>query len=36
MHQRLTDVFKKIGVDYEIIFVNDCSPDNTRDIIAEL
>lgn len=36
MHQRLTTVFKKIGVDYEIIFVNDCSPDNTRDILAEL
>jgi len=23
MHDRLTKVFKKIGVDYEIIFVND-------------
>ena len=28
MHQRLTEVFKKIGCDYEIIFVNDGSPDN--------
>jgi len=36
MHQRLTAVFKKINVDYEIIFVNDCSPDNTVDVLAEL
>ncbi len=36
MHQRLTDVFKKINVDYEIIFVNDCSPDNTIDVLNEL
>ncbi|MFO0320840.1 MAG: NAD-dependent epimerase/dehydratase family protein [Bacteroidota bacterium] len=36
MHQRLTDVFKKINVDYEIIFVNDCSPDNTVDVLNEL
>ena len=33
MHQRLSDVFKKINVDYEIIFVNDCSPDNTADVL---
>lgn len=36
MHQRLTAVFKKINVDYEIIFVNDCSPDNTVDVLNEL
>lgn len=36
MHQRLVDVFKKINVDYEIIFVNDCSPDNTVDVLNEL
>lgn len=36
MHQRLTDVFNKIGVEYEIIFVNDCSPDNSRDILIDL
>lgn len=36
MHQRLTAVFQKIGVDYEIIFVNDCSPDNAREVLAEL
>ncbi len=33
MYERLTSVFKKINVDYEIIFVNDCSPDNTSEII---
>ena len=36
MHQRLTAVLQKIGLDYEIIFVNDCSPDNAKDILAEL
>ncbi|MFZ2639855.1 MAG: glycosyltransferase family 2 protein [Verrucomicrobiia bacterium] len=36
MHQRLTAVFQKIGVDYEIIFVNDGSPDNAAEVLAEL
>jgi polyisoprenyl-phosphate glycosyltransferase len=36
MHERLTAVFQKIGVDYEIIFVNDGSPDNAREVLAEL
>lgn len=36
MHQRLTAVFAKIGVRGEIIFVNDASPDNARDVLAEL
>ena len=36
MHERLTATFKKIGVDYEIIFVNDGSPDNAKEVLAEL
>lgn len=36
MYQRLIDVFKKINVDYEIIFVNDCSPDNAREVLTDL
>ena len=35
MHKRLTKVFKKIGVDYEIIFVNDGSPDNTEEVLEK-
>ena len=36
MYQRLTAVFAKIGVDYEIIFVNDASPDNADEVLADL
>jgi glycosyltransferase involved in cell wall biosynthesis len=36
MHERLTKVFQELGVDYEIIFVNDGSPDNAREVLAEL
>ncbi len=36
MYSRLKNVFEKLDVDYEIIFVNDCSPDNARDVLAEL
>ena len=36
MHQRLEAVFRKIGVDYEIIFVNDCSPDDASEVLEAL
>lgn len=36
MHQRLTAVFQRLGVDYEIIFVNDKSPDNAAEVLAGL
>lgn len=36
MHQRLTKVFREMRVDYEIIFVNDASPDDTDAVLAEL
>jgi dolichol-phosphate mannosyltransferase len=36
MHERLTAVFTGLGVDYEIIFVNDGSPDDARSVLAGL
>lgn len=36
MYQRLTTTFQKMMVNYEIIFVNDCSPDNTNAVIQKL
>jgi polyisoprenyl-phosphate glycosyltransferase len=36
MHRRLTDTFKKLDVNYEIIFVNDGSPDDSADRIVEI
>ena len=36
MHNRLKETFVKIGVNYEIIFVNDGSPDNTEAVLARL
>lgn len=36
MHERLTNVFKTIGCRYEIIFVNDGSPDNSEVILNEI
>jgi polyisoprenyl-phosphate glycosyltransferase len=36
MHDRLTSTFKKIGCMYEIIFVNDGSPDNSEKILNDI
>lgn len=36
MHQRLKKTFQKIHVNYEIIFVNDGSPDNTETILKKI
>jgi len=36
MAERLKKTFEKIGVDYEIIFVNDGSPDDTQTVIEKL
>ena len=36
MHKRLTDTFTALHVDYEIIFVNDGSPDDTDEVLKAL
>ncbi len=36
MYERLNAVFDKIGVDGEIIFVNDASPDNAAEVLRTL
>ena len=33
MYERLKATFTKLNIDYEIIFVNDCSPDDTEEVI---
>jgi len=36
MYERLVKVFHKEEIDYEIIFVNDCSPDNSQAVIESI
>jgi dolichol-phosphate mannosyltransferase len=36
MHERLTATFRKMQIDYEIIFVDDCSPDGCAAAIREI
>jgi dolichol-phosphate mannosyltransferase len=36
MYERLRRTFEQIEVDYEIVFVNDGSPDDARAVLAEL
>ncbi len=36
MYERLVAVFETLGIDYEIIFVNDNSPDDSAERIREL
>jgi dolichol-phosphate mannosyltransferase len=36
MHRRLTEVFDRLNVGYEIIFVNDNSPDDSEEVIRAI
>lgn len=36
MYQRLKKVFEELGTDYEIIFVNDGSPDDSESVITRI
>ncbi len=36
MHARLTAVFKKMKVHYELIFVNDGSPDSSEEVLKKI
>lgn len=36
MHERLVNVFRRLDIDYEIIFVNDSSPDDSADVIRDI
>ena len=36
IHERLVAVFQQLGIDYEIIFVNDSSPDDSAEVIREI
>ena len=36
MYDRLKATFQSLGVAYEIIFVNDCSPDHAASVLSDL
>jgi nucleoside-diphosphate-sugar epimerase/glycosyltransferase involved in cell wall biosynthesis len=36
MYAELKQVFTRLNVDYEIIFVNDCSPDDSEEVIRKI
>jgi dolichol-phosphate mannosyltransferase len=36
MYERLRAVFTRLNIDFEIIFVNDCSPDDSEEVIRSI
>ena len=36
MYERLKATFTKMNIDFEIIFVNDCSPDDSEEVIRSI
>ncbi len=36
MYERLKATFTRLNIDFEIIFVNDCSPDDSEEVIREI
>lgn len=36
MYERLKAVFTDLNIDFEVIFVNDCSPDDTEEVIRAI
>ena len=36
MYERLKATFTKLNIDFEIIFVNDCSPDDSEEVIRAI
>ena len=36
MYERLVSAITSVGADYEIVFVNDGSPDNAKEVLADL
>jgi dolichol-phosphate mannosyltransferase len=36
MYERLKVTFTKLNIDFEVVFVNDCSPDDTEEVIRAI
>lgn len=36
MYERLKNTFNQLNIDYEIVFVNDCSPDDSEEVIRAI